>query len=648
MFTIKEIVMRVSRRNFWRTALLGLFMAGMPVMAQTSVRICQIQGTGAASPLEGEEVRTEGVVTLALFGDGQLGGFFIQDTLGDGDAATSDGLFVYGRENVQAGDYVALTGTVTEYNGKTELTSVRDLEVLKQGVGIPYVPVSFPEGLVDSYEAYEGMALMFTNPLYLNSTYDLRYDGSLELGSERLRSPTDYVEPGSEDYQAVLASNRQNRLVLDDGSTYRNPSPTPFLDQDGTCRTGQRVDTLYCVLDEVYEEYKVYAAEEIRWKGNARAAMPDEAALGDYALKVCGYNLEMFFADEAVQTERIVKLLDAVDADLFGLVEVGGGSAVITALVEALNEAKGREEYDYIRWAGHEQSSTYTLNHIVYRKSKLEPFGGYFMINSVNPLNRKLVQGFREIASGEAFVYSINHFKSKSGSGSGADADQGDGQGEYNSRRRQEAYAVVNKLSELRYHYETDRILVMGDLNSLYMEDPIRIFVDKGYEDQVHRFEPDSYTYCYDGQVQFLDYSLASAGMQPYVTGATVWHVNADEPSFLDYDRDETHQSGPYRASDHDPVIVGLNFSNVANAFEPSASAMEVRLWPNPASDAFHVESSKAVDLSVYTLQGALVYRSGQASARHEVEAAGWSPGCYVVVARNRQGGLERMKLTVL
>ena len=241
--------------------MLGLFMAGMPVMAQTSVRICQIQGTGAASPLEGEEVRTEGVVTLTLFGDGQLDGFFIQDTLGDGDAATSDGLFVYGRENVQAGDYVVLTGTVAEYNGKTELTSVRDLEVLKQGVGIPYVPVSFPDGLADNYEAYEGMALMFTNPLYLNSTYDLRYDGSLELGSERLRSPTDYVEPGSEDYQAVLASNRQNRLVLDDGSTYRNPSPTPFLDQDGTCRTGQRVDTLYCVLDEVYEEYKVYAAE---------------------------------------------------------------------------------------------------------------------------------------------------------------------------------------------------------------------------------------------------------------------------------------------------------------------------------------------------------------------------------------------------
>ena len=207
MFTIKEIVMRVSRRNFWWAALLGLFMAGMPVTAQTSVRICQIQGSGAASPLAGE------------------------DTLGDGDAATSDGIFVYGREEVQAGDYVALTGTVAEYDGKTELTSVRDLAVLKQGVKIPYVPVGFPEGLADNYEAYEGMALMFTNPLYLNSTYDLRYDGSLELGSERLRSPTDYVEPGSADYEAALASNRKDRLVLDDGSTNRNPG---WHLQDGT------------------------------------------------------------------------------------------------------------------------------------------------------------------------------------------------------------------------------------------------------------------------------------------------------------------------------------------------------------------------------------------------------------------------------
>ena len=42
------------------------------------------------SPLEGELVTTEGVVTVVLGN-----GFFIQDPIGDGDAATSDGLFVF-------------------------------------------------------------------------------------------------------------------------------------------------------------------------------------------------------------------------------------------------------------------------------------------------------------------------------------------------------------------------------------------------------------------------------------------------------------------------------------------------------------------------------------------------------------------------
>jgi uncharacterized repeat protein (TIGR01451 family) len=50
------------------------------------------------------------------------------------------------------------------------------------------------------------------------------------------------------------------------------------------------------------------------------------------------------------------------------------------------------------------------------------------------------------------------------------------------------------------------------------------------------------------------------------VTGATEWHINADEPSVIDYNVEYKPQDfyapDAYRSSDHDPVVVGLNLVN--------------------------------------------------------------------------------------
>ena len=83
------------------------------VFAQSHYAIYTLQGADTSqSPYLNEEVETEGVVTLTLFGEAQLNGFFLQDTLGDGNPLTSDAIFVYGKQNVKVGDYVKLTGTV--------------------------------------------------------------------------------------------------------------------------------------------------------------------------------------------------------------------------------------------------------------------------------------------------------------------------------------------------------------------------------------------------------------------------------------------------------------------------------------------------------------------------------------------------------
>jgi predicted extracellular nuclease len=80
--------------------------------------------------MEGQTVTTRGIVT----GDFQendanirrnLGGFYVQDGAPDGDPHTSDGIFVFdGNEpavDVNTGDIVVVTGTVTEYFGETQI-----------------------------------------------------------------------------------------------------------------------------------------------------------------------------------------------------------------------------------------------------------------------------------------------------------------------------------------------------------------------------------------------------------------------------------------------------------------------------------------------------------------------------------------------
>jgi predicted extracellular nuclease len=78
---------------------------------------------------------------------------------------------------------------------------------------------------------------------------------------------------------------------------------------------------------------------------------------------------------------------------------------------------------------------------------------------------------------------------------------------------------------------------------------------------------PDAYSYVFDGQLGYLDTALATRSMLNWVTGTTIFHINADEPDILDYDmtfksdyQDTLFEPLPYRVSDHDPVIIGLTF----------------------------------------------------------------------------------------
>lgn len=568
------------------------------------VKIYDIQGAGDISSYQYQVVNTEGVVTLCLFGENQLNGFFIQDTAGDNDSSTSDGIFVYGYQDVQQGDYISFEGKVSEYYGKTELKNINNLQILSSGNDIPYTYLNFPQDFLEEsdYERFEGMAICFEQTVHQVSNSDLDYSGTLAFSSKRLRAPTDIALPLSADYDETLESNAIDIFFVDDASNDNYPSPIPFLDSEGTRRNGEKVDNIKLVLDYNNSRWLFYPTETMIFYGNPRTESPEEP-LSNYDLKICSFNLENFLNESSLQKIRIVKTLKAIDADIFGLCEVKQGQEYIEALVNSLNNSLASNEYSYIDLGL--SSSDYISTQIIYKSSKVSPISDFDIINSVGPYNRKIAQGFSVNNSDFSFIISANHLKAKSGSGTGEDADQNDGQSGYNYTRTLESQAIVERLEYLKTYYDIENVLVLGDLNSLNFEDPIEVFRDSGYENQVARFDSTQYSYCFENNVQYLDYILANDAIYPYILFATNWHINADEPAFLDWDKCDNSQDFLYRSSDHDPAIVYLNLISNKEAID---NIETVNVFPNPVTDKLSYSSEKEVNkINFYSIEGNLI-----------------------------------------
>ena len=73
------------------------------------------------------------------------------------------------------------------------------------------------------------------------------------------------------------------------------------------------------------------------------------------------------------------------------------------------------------------------------------------------------------------------------------------------------------------------------------------------------------YSYHFDAQSGAYDYAFATPSLAAQVSGTIEWHINIDEPPVYDYNlefgRDPAlfDSRTPYRASDHDPVLIGLD-----------------------------------------------------------------------------------------
>jgi len=291
------------------------------------------------------------------------------------------------------------------------------------------------------------------------------------------------------------------------------------------------------------------------------------------------------------QRERASIVICTLNPDVAGLMELENTTAhdTIVDLLGAVNaRCGGTHPYTYVDTGGTLGTDAIRVE-LIYRTGVVATIGS--PIVDLDPINNRppTAQTFdvadaANPAFGRRFTVVANHLKSKGcGGASGGDLDANDGQSCFAATRTAQANRLLTWINSTVIPAAGDSdVLLVGDFNSYAQETPITTLTGSGYTDlETSLLGQSAYSYLFDGQLGHLDYALASASLASQVTGVAAWHINADEVPDFDYN-DEVRDTGesafeekpdgsallpprvvfqpgtPYRASDHDPVIVGL------------------------------------------------------------------------------------------
>ncbi len=625
--------------------------------------IAEVQGTGASSPLVGENVIIKGVVTAA-YPVGGFHGFYLQ-TQGTGPepsaSGASDGVFVFQAvtatpldADAVVGNYVEVTGKVSEFSGLTEVTAAAD-DIVDAGADFsPVQPLASPWPATDAgRESIEGMLFQPTGDYTVTNTFSTNQYGEvgLAVGTTPLMQNTEVAAPGSAEAAAVVADNAKRLVTLDDGAstnfigttssvTVCGTLPTPclangdqtpaYVSNTEPVRVGAPATfSAPVVVDYRFNLWRFQPTAQVVGPDNAtspvsfantRTAAPDNAdinQLGTADLKVASFNVLNYFtdlgdqnssckayrdrdgngnnvqggcgqrgawdvADLARQTEKEVSAINALGADVVGLMEIENSAkfghnrdAALASLVGSLNAAAGPGTWAFVPSSSDlpsVDSQDFITTAMIYKPARAmrvdrsralgdQSNDGQAFGNAREPI----AQTFKKkTGKGDKFLFVVNHFKSKGSPGPfPGDADSGDGQGASVTSRILQAQALRDWVPGVAAEYGAKAIVMAGDYNSYTMEDPMDVLYKAGYTDVGSRFDPSSFSYSFSGLSGSLDHILVNDYALRMSTGADHWNINSGESVAMEYSRynyhsTDFHAPGPYRSSDHDPVVLGL------------------------------------------------------------------------------------------
>ncbi len=551
------------------------------------IPICAIQGQGFSSPYKNQTVRVQGVVYADL-DETSRKGFFMQTEGCDGDALTSDGLFVYFGDKmnlVSPGDLVEVEGVVWEYYGLTEVyTSSAGITVLSSGHTLP-MPVSLNPPWDNAqarayFESLEGMAVALTDGVVVGPTNsdERSWVVNAELGVERVF----WDDP----------MGTGELICVDDGGLFQI---------DPQVGTGDIVHGLYGAMDFRLGDYclQPLLPPVVQPSSNYSGAVP----AGE--LSIATFNMANLFdtiddpekEDERIgPTEyqrRLKKRAMAIheslgEPDILAVQEVEN----ITVTLDLL--AREEIQAPYAAYLEEGPDSRGLDVALLYRTDRvrlldaqsrqgctslvdgLGPDGNLDVQNPHNDLtcdldgdgvldgnrlfSRPPLVAHMEIcqpncalqarfskASAEdtsALWLIITHLKSKV-----QDTDQV----AYTLPRRiEQARFVAALVDEIRVEYLLAQVVVLGDMNDHPDSQPLAVLESASLFNLMLSVERQSrYTYIYRGVSQVLDHVLFTATPGYIVQEVTPMHINADFPYTFWGDANTVH-----RSSDHDPVLV--------------------------------------------------------------------------------------------
>ncbi len=607
----RRLLVLISDNNFQPSVqdnqVLLFALAGLPppVSGTLKASVAEIQGAGHVSPVVGRCVSgIEGLVTVIL---GSRGGqaFWIQDSPGDGDPSTSEGLFVLavdGLASVEVGDRVRLGGRVEEPAWGLELPVTRlfatSLEVTARrqplpapvvigegGVPIPQPDIASPGFAVfepdryaaDAFESLEGMLVRVEMPVVVGPTS--RYGEFVVLADGGCGA----VQRTDRGGLRLLADNTNpQRIVIDD----RLVADPPALDVGA--RLAGPVDG---VLHSSFGSYKVFNYRPLPDVLGGGLVRERTIFAGDSThLTVATFNLANLSAvSGADRFARLAAIIaDHLGApDILAVQEVQDDSGpeddgtvsserTLATLVEAVAAAGGpryetrsidpadgadggqpggnirtaflfnpaRVEFvDHRRCGGDNGAVVVSGPSLACSPSLVDPDNAAFRAHGEGGGSRKPLVGEFRFAGRPVFLVNL-HLVSKGGDDPIFGRRQPRVEG--TARRRiEQAQVVAGFVEELLRADGEARVVVLGDLNDFEGTRPLRTLEDAGLEDLATRLPlGQRYSYLYLGNSQVLDHVLVSPAL---AAGAEIEmvHVNAEFP-----DAD--------RASDHDPVIVKM------------------------------------------------------------------------------------------
>ena len=573
-----------------------LVALAVPLSAQTSLTIPEIQGAGHFSPFIGANVQTTGIVTALA-----SNGFYMQDPRGDGNLDTSDGILVFtgSSPSVAVGDQLSVTGDVLEFQpGSAGLTITeivsQSIGVLSSGNPLP-VTILGPGGRVQPTEVIEDDAFGDYQPASDGIDFYESLEGMyVSIPSATAVSNTNqfgeyYVVPGEGSNIVATGMNSRGGITISPGDF--NPERIQIDDtllgsSSPNVHVGEPVRSIQGVIGYNFSAYELNVTQNVSTPRFSPVVETSTLTAGPNRVTVASYNVLNLdptdpqgkfdsIASQIVNnlnSPDIIGLQEIQDSDGPGIDDRLDADVTFSQLIQSITSSGG-PTYAYAEVPpesanidGGQPTGNIRVGYL-YNPSRVSLVANSLIRHGENEPaffnSRKPLEATFEF-NGELITLINNHFRSKGGS----DPLYGIRQPPLNGgefTRVAQAQFVAGLVEQILAGDPNANVVVLGDLNEFQFL-PALEELTGGSDPLLHNLydllaEEEQYSFIFEGNSQALDHILATESL---LSGAQfdAVHTNSGIGDI----------GLSYTISDHDPLLASF----VIGIPEPSTVVLAI------------------------------------------------------------------------